>query len=94
MQRAEAAAFTLSNQDIVAFVRAELRLKQTPIRLSALPMQTAQDVLLGMQLVEAVRASRDDRLQATKLSAPLHTPYYSASDYQIQFRDDTDSNPA
>ncbi|MEQ1637684.1 MAG: Wadjet anti-phage system protein JetA family protein [Methylococcales bacterium] len=92
IQRAEAAAFTLSNEDIVIFVRSELRQKQMPIRLSGLPMQNARDVLLTMQLVEAVRTSRDDNLRAKKLSTSLNTPYYNASDYQIQFCDDTDSN--
>lgn len=91
MQRAEASAFTLSNQDVVNFVRSELRSKQQPLRLSHLPMQTAHDVLLAMQLVEAVRAGRDDQLKAQKLPTAFDNPYYSASDYQIQFRDDTDT---
>lgn len=94
MQRAEAAAFTVSNQDVVDFLRGELRLRQTPIRLSDLPMQTAGDVLQAMQLVEAVRVSRDSSLKAERLDTPLHTDYYSASDYSFQLNDDSDPNPA
>ncbi|MGZ5052797.1 MAG: Wadjet anti-phage system protein JetA family protein [Methylobacter sp.] len=93
MQRSEAAAFTLSNQDVVDFIRSELRLKQRPIRLSSLPMQTATDVLQAMQTVEAVRASRDGSLSATQLPSRLHNDYYSGRDYQIELNHDADPNP-
>lgn len=94
MQRAEASAFTISNQDVIDFLRGELRLRQAPLRLSELPMQTAGDVLQAMQMVEAVRASRDSSLKAEQLAAPLLTDYYSASDYRFQLNDEADSNPA
>ncbi len=94
MQRTEAAAFTLSNQDVVDYIRGELRLQQHSVRLSSLPMQTATDVLQAMQMVEAVRSSRDETLTATKLPSRLHNAYYTGSDYQIEFNHDSDQNPA
>jgi len=94
IQRAEAAAFTLSNQDVVDFIRSELRLRQRPIRLSSLPVETVSDLLQNMQMVEAVRAARDASLTATQLPSQLQTPYYTGSDYQIQLNHDPDSKPA
>jgi hypothetical protein len=94
MQRSEAAAFTLSNQDVVDFIRGELRLQQRPIRLSSLPIQTATDVLQTMQMVEALRASRDETLTAKKLPGRLQNAYYTGSDYQIELNHDSDPNPA
>jgi hypothetical protein len=94
LQRAEAAAFTLSNQDVVDFIRGELRLRQRPIRLSSLPVETVTDLLQNMQMVEAVRAARDESLTATQLPSHLQNPYYTGSDYQIQLNHDSDSKPA
>jgi len=94
IQRAEAAAFTLSNQQVVDFIRGELRLRQRPIRLSSLSVETVTDLLQTMQMVEAVRAARDASLSATQLPSQLQTPYYSGSDYQIQLNHDADSKPA
>lgn len=94
MQRAEASAFTVSNQDVIDFLRGELQARQAPLRLSELPLADARDVLQAMQMVEAVRASRDSALKAEKLAVPLHTDYYSASDYRFQLHDQSDSDPA
>lgn len=90
MHRAEASAFALSNDDVLAAMRSELRLRNRPVRLSTLPVKTATDVLQAMQAVEAVRASRDGSLKATKLPAKLYNEYYSANDYQIEFKNDPD----
>lgn len=90
MHRAEAAAFALSNDDVLEAMRTELRLRNRPVRLSTLPVKTATDVLQAMQAVEAVRASRDGTLKATKLPAKLYNEYYSANDYQIEFKNDSD----
>lgn len=90
MHRAEAAAFALSNDDVLAAMRSELRLRNRPVRLSTLPVKTATDVLQAMQAVEAVRASRDGSLKAIKLPAKLYNEYYSANDYQIEFKNDPD----
>jgi hypothetical protein len=84
----------LSNQDVVDFIRGELRLRQRPIRLSSLPVETVTDLLQNMQMVEAVRAARDESLTATQLPSHLQNPYYTGSDYQIQLNHDSDSKPA
>ena len=94
MQRAEAGAFSLSNDDVLAVIRSELRLRNRPVRLSTLPTTTATDLLNTMQAVEAVRSSRDTTLKATKLPAKLFNEYYSANDYQIEFKNEPNkSNP-
>lgn len=74
MQHSEAAAFTLSNQDVVDYVRRELRLQQCSNRLSRLPVKTASDILQNMQMVEAMRSSRDETLMATNLCCCVKFP--------------------
>lgn len=88
MHRAEAAAFAVSNDDVLQFLRAEIRLRNRPVRLSTLPAETATDLLHTMQAVEAVRGAHDDSLKAIKLPAKLWNEYYSANDYQIEFKND------
>ncbi len=88
LHRAEAGAFALSNEDVLKFVRSELRLVNRPLRLSAFPCKTATDVLQTMQAVEAIRGARDDRLKVTKLEAPLCNEYYTGSDYQIEIKNE------
>src|SRR5205823_1263809 len=51
--RAEAEAFSLANEDIVKTLRKDLRLFRRPLRISAMPMGTAHEVLRAMQAVEA-----------------------------------------
>ena len=84
MIRAEADAFALSNEDVVSRIRAELQLRDRPIRLSTLPATTATEILNNMQLVEAVRAARDPALRVTKLPAKLWNDFYAGDDYQIE----------
>lgn len=84
IQRAEAGAFALSNEDVLSDLRAELRLRDRPLRISSLPMKSATDVLRTMQAVEAVRGSRDETLRATKLPARLLNEYYMGNDYLIE----------
>lgn len=88
MHRAEASAFALSNDDVLASIRRELRLRNRPIRLSTLPVATATDVLHAMQAIEAVRSSRDPSLAATKLPTKLTNEFYSADDFQIEFKNE------
>lgn len=87
--RAEAGAFSLSNDDVMARLRQELRLTQRSVRLSAMPLQSAADILQAMQAVEAIRSDSTKSLRATKLPTKLATPYYTANDYQIETRHDT-----
>ena len=84
MQRAEAAGFALSNEDVMVALRNELKLRGRPFLLSTLPVKTAKDVLQAMQAVEAVRGSRDNAINARKLPSKLVTEYYTGSDYQIE----------
>jgi hypothetical protein len=90
LQRAEASAFALSNEDVREAVRAELRLRARPLRLSTLPAKTASDVLHTMQAVEAIRASHDGGIKATKLPTKLWNEFYSASDYLIELMPNAD----
>ncbi|MFC5474974.1 Wadjet anti-phage system protein JetA family protein [Paraherbaspirillum soli] len=86
MHRAEADAFALSNDDIVHRIRAELHVRDRPIRLSTLPVASTTDVLNNMQLVEAVRGARDDKLTVTKLPGKLWNAFYAGDDYQIEMK--------
>lgn len=88
MHRAEAGAFALSNDDVLASIRRELRLRSKAIRLSSLPTETATDVLSAMQAVEAIRSSKSNDVRVTKLPAKLKNEFYSANDFQIEFRDE------
>lgn len=88
MHRAEAGAFALSNDDVVESIRRELRLRGRPVRLSTLTMKTATDVLHAMQAVEAIRNLKVNDMKATKLPAKLTNDFYSADDYQIEFKDE------
>lgn len=90
IHRAEAGAFALSNEDVLSDLRAELRLRGRPLRLSTLPIKTATDVLRAMQAVESVRASRDETLKAIKLQTRLVNEYFTASDYQIEITHESD----
>ena len=51
-------------------------------------MATATDVLHAMQAIEAVRSSRDPSLTATKLPTKLTNEFYSADDFQIEFKNE------
>ncbi|PUA17022.1 Wadjet anti-phage system protein JetA family protein [Glaciimonas sp. PCH181] len=86
LYRAEADAFALSNDDVVQRIRAELRLRDRPIRLSSLPTATTTDVLNNMQMVEAIRGARDPSLKITKLPNKLWNDFYAGDDYQIEMK--------
>jgi hypothetical protein len=92
LQRAEASAFALSNEDVRESIRAELRLRARPLRLSTLPAKTAADVLHAMQAVEAIRASHDGGIKATQLPTKLLNDFYSASDYLIEQKPNADKH--
>lgn len=85
MQRAVEGAFALSNEDVLVMLRAELRKRARPLRLSELPLETAIDVLRAMQAVEASRSS-DTGIVATRLPTKLHSPHFSSTDYQFELK--------
>jgi hypothetical protein len=90
MHSAEASAFALSNETVAEFIRQELNVHGRSLRLSALPVNGAADVLQAMQVVEAVRSGQDKTLKATRLPTRLSNEYYSANDYQIEVIHESD----
>lgn len=90
--RAEAGAFALSNDEVVLAIRRELRLRNRPMRLSTLPLNSATEVLKAMQAVEAIRSLRVPDMRATKLKDRLMSPFYSSDDYQIETCDEPDNS--
>ena len=88
LQRAEAAGFALSNEDVFKALLAELKLRGRPFLLSTLPLKSAKDVLQAMQAVEAVRTSRETTIKVSRLPSKLLTEYYTGSDYQIESQKD------
>lgn len=94
MHRAEAGAFALSNDDIADSIRWELRVRNRPVRLSTLSVKTATNVLHAMQAVEAIRSSKAGDMKATKLPTKLTNDFYSADDYQIEFKNEPNDRSA
>ncbi|VTU42958.1 hypothetical protein H6P1_00322 (plasmid) [Variovorax sp. PBL-H6] len=87
VRRAESEVFSVSNVDLAARLRADLRLFRHPIRLSALPASTAREVISIMQTVEAARSAADKDLVARKLPYRLENEFYSGNDYEISFKE-------
>lgn len=86
MLQAEAQAFSVSNEGVTQKIRSDLRLFNHPVRLSALPLASAKDVLSAMQAVEAVRSAKARDLKAVRLPAPVENEFYSGADYEIDFK--------
>lgn len=86
MHRAETEAFSIPNEALAEALREDLRLFKHPIRLSALPHETASDVIKAMQAVEAVRNTRSGDLVARRLPTRLDNPYYSGTDYEFDVK--------
>lgn len=85
LARAEAEAFSLPNELVAEGLRAELRLFRHPIRLSAMPIEGAADVLKVMQAVEAARSSAGD-FDVRRLPTRLDNSAYSGTDYEIELK--------
>jgi len=86
MSRAEAEAFSLPNEELAEKLRGQLRLFRHPIRLSAVTVSSARDVIGALQSVEAVRNSRGKDLVARKLPSRIDNDFYSSDDYEIDFK--------
>ena len=86
MRRAEAEAFSIPNEEIAESLRSDLRLYRHPIRLSALPIATARDIVRSMQAVEAARGASGGDLTVRKLPTHLDNPVYSGTDYEIDLK--------
>jgi hypothetical protein len=87
MQRAEADAFALPNEEVLRRIRVQLDAHGAPLRLSQLPAASVADLLANMQLVEAIRSGRDHGVRATRLPARMENDYYSGADYRIEMED-------
>lgn len=85
MARAESEAFSIPNELVAEQLRSDLRLFQHPIRVSALPTNSAREVIRAMQAVEAARGAGGD-LTVRKLPARLDNPTYSGNDYEIDLK--------
>lgn len=86
MKQAEDQAFSVPNESLTQQIRSDLRLFRHPVRLSALPLATARDVLAAMQTVEAIRNTKPRDLRATKLLGQVENEFCSGSDYEIDFK--------
>lgn len=86
MDRAESEVFSIPNEGIAEALRSDLRLFRRPIRLSALPISTARDVIRAMQSVEAARNSAGGDLTARKLPSRIDNNFFSGTDYEIDFK--------
>jgi hypothetical protein len=87
--RAEAAAFSLSNEEIATFLLEHIKAHGKPILLSDLPARSATDVLRSMQAVESVRSAREVRLKAKQLPSRFDNGYYEGFDYSIEMEHST-----
>jgi hypothetical protein len=86
MMRAETEVFSIPNELIAERLREDLRLFRHPVKLSSLPTGNAREVIQAMQAVEAARNSAAGDLVARKLPTRLANEFYSANDYEIDFK--------
>lgn len=84
--RAEAEAFSIPNEEVAQNIRADLRVFQHPIRVSAMPTATARDLIRAMQAVEAARSDGGADLVVKKLPTRLENEFYSGNDYEIALK--------
>lgn len=85
MNRAEAEAFAVANDELTNSLRASLRLYKHPVRISSLPLTTARELLGVMQTVEAVRSSKAKDLVANQLPGRVENEFYRGRDYEVHF---------
>ncbi|MDP1534657.1 MAG: hypothetical protein Q8L92_13875 [Rubrivivax sp.] len=86
MARAESEVFSIPNEMVAEKLRSDLRLFRHPIRLSALPAESARDVLRAMQAVEAARGAAGSDLTVRKLTTRMDNTVYSGNDYEIDLK--------
>jgi hypothetical protein len=86
MRKAEAVAFSVSNAQLVDDIRKKLRLFNHPVRLSMLPLHSAQDVLAAVQTVEAARAKNADDLIVRRMPGRMENDFFTHTDYEINFK--------
>ncbi|MDR1461865.1 MAG: DUF5716 family protein [Azoarcus sp.] len=83
LRRAEAEAFAFSDRQVLQGLLPHL--KDGPISLAALPVNTAEDAVRVLHAVGAARSSEGRRLmQARKTAGQVRTPYFQADDYELR----------
>lgn len=86
MSRAESEAFSVPNDLVAHQLRSDLRVFKRAIRLSAMPVATARDLLRTMQAVEAVRSVAGEDMTVRRLPTKLANEYYIGTDYEIDLK--------
>lgn len=86
MSRAESEAFSVPNDVVAQQLRSDLRVFKHPIRLSAMPVASARDLLRTMQAVEAVRSAAGEDMTVRRLPTKLANEYYVGTDYEIDLK--------
>lgn len=86
LKAAEENAFSVANTELVQDMRKRLRLFQHPVRISALPLTSATEVLGAMQVVEALRADNDSDMSIRKLPEKVENEFFIGPDYEITFK--------
>lgn len=83
IELAEAKAFAMSNDDILAGVLSQLAQK-VQVKLSELPVETATQVITLLHAVEAIRSLPKAGLVVRQLESMFETPYFTCNDYLIR----------
>ena len=86
LRAAEENAFSVANTELVQDMRKRLRLFQHPVRVSALPLESATAVLGAMQVVEAVRADHESDMAVRRLPGKVENEFFIGPDYEITFK--------
>lgn len=86
LRAAEDNAFSVANTDLVQDMRKRLRLFEHPVRVSALPLESATAVLGAMQVVEALRSDNNSDMAVRRLPGKVENEFFIGPDYEITFK--------
>lgn len=86
MNRAEAEAFSMPNEEVTRSLRVDLRLFKHAVRVSNMSVSNAKDVLKAMQAVEAARSAPGGEFVVRRLPMRVENEVYSANDYEIDLK--------
>ncbi|RYG14758.1 MAG: ferrochelatase [Burkholderiales bacterium] len=89
LKAAEENAFSVANTDLVQDMRKRLRLFRHPVRVSALPLESATAVLGAMQVVEALRSEDDSEMVVRRLPGKVENEFFTGPDYEVTLRRST-----
>lgn len=83
LRNAASRAFQMPNALAVTSLEEHVARAGGTVRLSALPVATAKEVMLLLQGVEAVRGDPKKTLKAQRMDSELATPFFTGADYII-----------